>query len=81
MKCENDFLWSGLAAFLALGHLFPNLALGQAIPTRLLAEDFQIMRQALEQAHGGLYRYTSKADMDSTFDRAYKRIDQSHDRP
>jgi C-terminal processing protease CtpA/Prc len=33
------------------------------------------MRHALEQAHGGIYRYTSKTDMDRTFDRAYRKID------
>ncbi|MGE5069983.1 MAG: hypothetical protein ACM3KJ_04815, partial [Bacillota bacterium] len=27
------------------------------------------------ESHGGLYFYNSKADMDRTFDRAYKRID------
>lgn len=34
------------------------------------------MRSALEQAHGGIYRYTSKAEMDRTFDRAFRRIDR-----
>jgi C-terminal processing protease CtpA/Prc len=29
--------------------------------------DFDLMRKALEEAHSGLYRYTSKADMDRTF--------------
>jgi len=33
------------------------------------------MRHALEEAHGGIYRYTSKADMDLTFDRACWKID------
>jgi hypothetical protein len=33
-----------------------------------LREDFQIMRHALEEAHGGLYWYTSKVDMDRNFD-------------
>jgi hypothetical protein len=30
--------------------------------------DFDLMRHALEEAHPGLYRYSSKADMDRTFD-------------
>ncbi len=34
------------------------------------------MRHALEEAHGGVYRYTSKAEMDRTFDRAYRKIDR-----
>ena len=33
------------------------------------------MRRALEEAHGGIYRYTSKREMDRTFDRAYRKID------
>jgi hypothetical protein len=48
---------------------------GQGIPIEHLQEDFQIMRRALEEAHGGIYRYTSKAEMDRTFDRAYRKID------
>jgi hypothetical protein len=47
----------------------------QEIPPKLLQEDFQVMRHALEEAHGGIYRYTSKADMDLTFDRACWKID------
>ena len=31
-------------------------------------EDFQLLRHALEEAHPGLYRYSSKAEMDRTFD-------------
>jgi hypothetical protein len=30
--------------------------------------DFDLMRKALEEAHPGLYRYSTKAEMDSTFD-------------
>lgn len=40
----------------------------------LLQEDFQIMRSALEQAHGGIYRYSSKREMDRVFDQAYRQI-------
>jgi hypothetical protein len=39
-----------------------------------LQSDFRAFRQSLESAHGGLYRYTSKAFMDSVFDRAYRSI-------
>jgi len=31
-------------------------------------EDFDLMRKALEEAHTGLYRYATKAEMDRTFD-------------
>src|SRR5579884_2155880 len=30
--------------------------------------DFDLMRHALEEAHPGLYRYSTKAQMDRTFD-------------
>src|SRR5205809_3527223 len=57
------------------GPVLAPWAHGQQIPTKLLREDFQIMRHALEEGHGGIYWYTSKADMDRTFDRAYRKID------
>lgn len=44
-----------------------------------LIEDFQIARQALEEGHSGIYRYTSKADMDRAFDAALKSIDRPMD--
>jgi hypothetical protein len=61
---------------LAIGLVFLRSARGQEIPAKQLQEDFQIMRHALEEAHGGIYRYTSKAEMDRTFDQAYRKIDQ-----
>jgi hypothetical protein len=77
IRMMNDFTlkYARHVAALIVGLLFPQLALSQEIPAKLLQEDFQILRHALEEAHGGLYRYTSKADMDRTFDRAYKEID------
>ncbi|MCI0470765.1 MAG: hypothetical protein L0Y73_03810, partial [Candidatus Aminicenantes bacterium] len=33
-----------------------------------LREDFQLLRTALEEAHGGLYFYTSKEEMDRCLD-------------
>lgn len=33
-----------------------------------LKEDFNILRQSLEETHAGLYAYTSKKEMDATFD-------------
>ncbi len=45
-------------------------------PSQLLA-DFRIARQALEEGHSGLYRYTSKAELDRILDRA----EQSLTRP
>src|SRR5258706_15997982 len=53
------------------------LIFAQEIPANLLQEDLRIMRQALEEGHGGIYRYTRKAEMDRTFDRAYQKIDHA----
>jgi len=75
MISRYEAVWKGLVILLALGHGFPCSAGGQEVPPRLLEEDFHILRHALEKAHGGLYRYTSKAEMDRTFDQAYKKID------
>jgi len=44
-----------------------------------LIEDFQIARQALEEGHSGIYRYTSKADLDRVFEAALKSIDRPMD--
>src|SRR2546421_9622452 len=41
-----------------------------------LAEDFRILRQALEEGHSGIYRYTAKADLDRLFDQAAKALDR-----
>ncbi len=35
-----------------------------------LAEDFQVFRSALEEAHAGLYRYTNRPSMDAVLDNA-----------
>ncbi len=37
-----------------------------------LRADFRIARQSLEEGHGGIYRYTSKAELDRVFDEAEK---------
>lgn len=39
-----------------------------------LKEDFQLMRAALEEGHGALYRYTSKEEMDRQFEAALKKL-------
>lgn len=44
--------------------------------TDLLREDFQIFRLALEEGHAGLYRYTSKKELDGQFDEIEKRLTQ-----
>lgn len=68
-----------IALALMLGLSF---ALAQSADNKLplftreqLVEDFQIARHALEEGHSGIYRYTSKAELDRAFDRATKSLD------
>jgi hypothetical protein len=42
-------------------------------PEKLLA-DFRIARKALEEGHSGIYRYTSKEELDRLFDQAEKSL-------
>jgi hypothetical protein len=49
------------------------------LPREQLVEDFQIARKALEEGHSGIYRYTSKAEMDRVFDAAARSLDRPMD--
>ena len=49
----------------------------QKVPPEKLREDFRILRGALEEGHPGIYRYTSRAELDQVFDRAEKALDRS----
>lgn len=42
-----------------------------------LREDFRILRKTLEEAHPGLYWYTSKESMDAYFDSTYAQLNQA----
>ncbi len=42
-----------------------------------LKSDFELLRDALEEGHGGLYYYTPKEELDQQFDRIFKSLDQS----
>ncbi len=44
-----------------------------------LLEDFQIARNALEEGHSGIYRYTAKQELDRVFDNAAKSLDRPMD--
>jgi hypothetical protein len=63
-----------LAVVLLAASTLRGPAASESIPADALRQDFQIARRALEQAHGGIYRYTPKAEMDRIFDRAYRNI-------
>ena len=58
-------LISGLCCvFVSIGGAY-----AQTYPVTELQSDFDLLRSALEEAHGGLYRYSAKAEMDKTFTR------------
>ena len=49
-------------------------ARGEELDPEKLRADFRIARQALEEGHSGLYRYTSKEELDRVFDQAEKSL-------
>ena len=73
-RCGATTKFASIISLFVCYLLFSLSVFGQEIPAESLQEDFQIMRHALEEAHGGIYRYTSKAEMDRNFDRAYRKI-------
>src|SRR6266404_4477353 len=50
---------------LTSGPLIP--AVGEALPPAETQADFDLIRKSLEEAHSGLYRYSSKPEMDRAF--------------
>jgi hypothetical protein len=48
--------------------------LGKTFEPDQLIADFRFARQALEEGHGGIYRYTSKEELDRLFDQAEKSL-------
>jgi Peptidase family S41 len=46
----------------------------EPVPPQKLREDFRILRQALEEGHPGIYRYTPKAELNDRFNRAEKAL-------
>jgi C-terminal processing protease CtpA/Prc len=56
----------GAAVALACTQTHSAVVSGTLPPAQTQA-DFDLMRRALEEAHGGLYRYSSKAEMDRVF--------------
>jgi C-terminal processing protease CtpA/Prc len=41
-----------------------------------MQQDFDVLRRALEEAHGGLYRFTAKPELDRQFDRTKATLDR-----
>lgn len=58
------------------GPAFPFTPLTQTYTVDQLRSDFQLMRQALEEAHPGLYRYHPHDSIARWFNDAYTRLDK-----
>jgi hypothetical protein len=54
-------------------------AAAQPLSTQQLQADLQLTRRALEEAHGGIYRYSTKIEVDRAFDHAAARLDAPMD--
>ncbi|MDL2356357.1 MAG: S41 family peptidase, partial [Pseudomonadota bacterium] len=52
---------------------------GATLTPPQLQADFQLARRALEETHGGIYRYSSKQDLDRVFDGAAAQLDHPMD--
>jgi hypothetical protein len=50
--------------------------MGKAVEPEQLIADYRIARQVLEEGHSGIYRYTSKEELDRRFDQAEKSLTQ-----
>ncbi len=55
----------------------PTATAGQKYPAELLKQDYHIFRGALEESHPSLYWFTSKEDIDRSFDRGFRQIRDS----
>jgi uncharacterized protein (TIGR03435 family) len=50
--------------------------LSDTLTATQLRRDFQVLREALEECHPGIYRFTAKSELDQAFDRATKQLDR-----
>ena len=80
-RCFFPLFWAFL--FLLGGHkaVSQEIDKGEFNPEHVysveqLREDFLLLRTALEEAHAGLYYYSSKDEMDKLFDSVFESLDQ-----
>lgn len=57
----------------------PAAAKTSKLSPQQLQQDFQVLRSALEEGHSGIYRYTSKDDLDRIFDLTRLKLDRPMD--
>lgn len=63
----------------SLYHSASAMAQGESFSPQQLQEDLQIAKRVLEEAHGGMYRYRSKAYIDQQFVDAQAALSHSND--
>lgn len=76
-----NFKFALFIGMLQFGCVYPSTAqqsydTAQVFPVAALREDFTVLRNVLEEAHIGLYRYVSKAFMDSLMEAQFNKINQ-----
>ncbi len=69
----------GALVVASLTSLQPALAQAVRFTPKQLHEDFHIAQQALEEGHGGIYRYAPKAKIDRRFAEAERKLDTPAD--
>ena len=77
LTCMAARLWAGESVPSAGSEAFSAQAadaIDERIEPEKLRADFRIAREALEEGHGGIYRYTSKQELDRRFDQAEKSL-------
>lgn len=57
----------------------PFAEAGPQLSAEQLQSDFKLVRQALEESHGGIYRYAPKQEIDRIFDAAARKLDRPMD--
>lgn len=70
----KTILVASLISAAALLHMQQAPSVQEELSAEQLREDFSILRSSLEEGHGGIYRYSTKAQMDRLFDRAEQAI-------
>jgi hypothetical protein len=74
------FLWSGLSA-VSLHIQEGNFDPEKVYSVEQIREDFLLLRTALEEAHAGLYYYSSKEEMDRLFESVFESLDRPQTEP
>src|SRR5215471_10776041 len=74
------FVFTVIAAYVVNTNVLPYaLLVPQTFSPQALQEDLLFLRKTLEEGHPGLYRYTSKAEVDKLFDETQHQLNHPMD--